>query len=173
MQSLHVPTLILGHSMAKAGKTRRQSWWEGQLGVFRHPTPGTHAGLSLPCLSNQCWGLCKGPQKPCCPSAGLAELQIPGSVRTFCSILDPPTLSLPVKGAGRKDTRAHLLSPAAAPRSLLTAAGSSHEAFSARQKNILVTTWDVPQGLGSRPFSGQPVLRCVSHLSPAKPCSKP
>lgn len=74
MQSLHVPTLILGHSMAKAGKARGQSWCGGQLGVFRHPTPGTHAGLNLPCLSNQCWGPWKGPEVPCCPSAGLARV---------------------------------------------------------------------------------------------------
>lgn len=57
MQSLHVPTLILGHSMAKAEMERRQNWHGGDSG---------EAGLQL----QQPWGaLTPSTAHPCCPES--------------------------------------------------------------------------------------------------------
>lgn len=147
MQSLHVPTLILGHSMAKAGKAKRQSWCGGAVGVFRHPPPGTSAGLSPPCLSNQTWGPWKGFQLPCslqlgwlvlspaprmCKDMAFAHLSVLCSHFCWEAFWIPPLFHCP-----RKAGQAHLLSPAAAHRSLLAAGGSRHEAFSVGQKAFL------------------------------------
>lgn len=125
--------------------------WGAARGV-QTPTPGTHAGLSLLCLSNLCWGLWKGPQLPCCPSAGLAGVNFRSQEvegHGLCtplravfplllgSTLDPPHSFTAHERGWEEAGQAYLLSPAAAPRSLLAAGGSSHEAFSAGQKASL------------------------------------
>lgn len=159
MQSLHVPTLILGHSMAKAGKERRQSWCGGQLGLFRHPTPGTHAGLStasqthaggpgrvLNCLADLQLGwleLTPDPRK--CKDMAFAHLSV------LCSLCCWAAFGIPHYFTAHETCweDGRLGSPVVIISSTQVTAGSWRQqsrGIFCKTKSILVTTWDVPQG---------------------------